>query len=86
MFVDDNSMAGNDFEELLSHLHTFLEHCRKLKLSISPSKMFLFMPEVVFGGACVGKEGIKPDVAKLEAVAKWPTPSNLLELMQFLGL
>ena len=44
------------------------------------------MQEVVFGGSHVGKEGIKPDIAKLEAVAKWLPPANLLELMCFLGL
>ena len=44
------------------------------------------MPEVIFGGSRVRKEGIKPDIVKLEAVAKWPQPANLLDLMHFLGL
>ena len=44
------------------------------------------MQDTVFGGSWVGKDGIKPDVAKLEAVAKWPIPRNLLDLMRFLGL
>ena len=44
------------------------------------------MQDTVFGGSRVGKDGIKPDIAKLEAVAKWPIPRNLLDLMRFLGL
>ena len=44
------------------------------------------MSKAVYGGAWVGKEGIKPDLAKLEAIVKWPTPSNAHELMKFLGL
>ena len=44
------------------------------------------MQDTVFGGSRVGKEGIKPDVTKLKAVAKWPIPCNLLDLMRFLGL
>lgn len=44
------------------------------------------MEEVVFGGSRVGQEGIKPDIAKIAAVADWPVPANLLELMRFLGL
>ncbi|KAG2743355.1 hypothetical protein P692DRAFT_20746770, partial [Suillus brevipes Sb2] len=30
--------------------------------------------------------GIHPDLAKKAAVAEWPVPQNLLELMHFLGL
>ena len=44
------------------------------------------MPEAVYGGACIGKDGIKSNLAKLEAIAKWPIPSNIHELMKFLGL
>ena len=44
------------------------------------------MHDTVFGGLRIGREGIKPNVAKLEAVAKWPVPRNLLDLMRFLGL
>ena len=85
-FIDDNGMAGNDFEELLQWFHWFLERCRELGLSLSPSKLQLFMREVVFGGSRVGVDGIKLDIAKLETVAKWPQPANLLDLMRFLRL
>ena len=44
------------------------------------------MEDIVFGGSHVGKDGIQPDVAKLEAVANWPMPQNLLDLLRFLGL
>jgi len=44
------------------------------------------MRETVFGGSCVRQDGIHPNIAKLEAVAKWPMPHNLLDLMRFLGL
>ena len=69
-FMDDNGMAGDDLEELLQWFRKFLERCRELDLSLSPSKLQLFMKEVVFGGSRVGTDGIKPDIAKLEVVAK----------------
>jgi len=34
----------------------------------------------------MGQDGIRPDIAKLEAVAKWPMSRNLLDLMRFLDL
>ena len=34
----------------------------------------------------MGKDGIRLDLAKLTAVANWPIPETLLDLMHFLGL
>ena len=85
-FVDDNGLAGDDFQDLLTRLRRFFSCCRDKNLSLSPSKTQLFMGEAVYGGAHVGKEGIHPDLAKLEAIANWPVPSNVHELMRFLGL
>jgi hypothetical protein len=86
LYVDDGAMAGDNFIELLGRLCIFFEHCCELGLSISPSKTMLFFTELIFGGSCVGHDGIKPDMAKLAAVAERPVPNNLLELMCFLGL
>ena len=55
-------------------------------LSLSPFKTQLFMEEAVYGGTRVGKDSIKPNIAKLEAITKWPVLTNLHELMKFLGL
>jgi len=86
LYVDDGAMAGNDFKELLGRLRMFFNRCRERNLSISPTKTQLFMKSVIFGGARVGQDGIRPDLAKIAVVAEWPVPQNLLELMRFLGL
>ncbi|KIJ14147.1 hypothetical protein PAXINDRAFT_42347, partial [Paxillus involutus ATCC 200175] len=85
-YVDDTGMAGDNFEEKLGRLHKFFERVRKKKLSLSPQKTCLFMTEAVFAGARVGKDGIKPDLAKLMAIANWDVPPTVHNLMQFLGL
>ena len=85
-FVDDNALAGNDFANVLQCLRVFFERCREQDLSVSPQKTCLFIQDIVFGGLCVGKDVIRPNIAKLEAVANWPMPQNLLDLMRFLGL
>jgi hypothetical protein len=51
LYVDDRAMAGNEFIELLECLCTFFTRCRQQNLSISPTKMQLFMSEVIFRGA-----------------------------------
>ena len=55
-------------------------------MSLSPSKMQLFMSKAVFTGAQVGSEGISPDMVKLMAIVNWPVPSNMSHLEGFLGL
>jgi hypothetical protein len=86
LYVDDSGMAGSDFNDKLRRLHKFFEGVREMRLSLSPSKTQLFMSKVVIAGAQVGKEGIKPDRAKLAAVVQWGIPSTVHNLMQFLGL
>lgn len=44
------------------------------------------MTEVIFAGARVGRDGIKPDLAKISAVVDWAVPGTVHDLMQFLGL
>ena len=42
--------------------------------------------EVKFVGFIVGKNGVKADPAKIEAIKNFPEPSNITELRSFLGL
>ena len=86
MFINNNGMAGDNFEEKMSHLHQFFNQVRECKLSVSPQKSMHFMTEAVFGGAQVSKEGAKPDLMKFAAVTNWPHPPHLLNLTSFLGL
>jgi hypothetical protein len=83
LFTDDGGIAGDDFEEKLATLRTLLEWIRQEDLSLSPQKTSLFMGEVVFAGERVGKQGIKPDLAKLTAVVNWKVPQDLLNLNAF---
>ncbi|KAG2052988.1 hypothetical protein BDR06DRAFT_851183, partial [Suillus hirtellus] len=85
-YIDDTGMAGDEFEDKLTCLRKFFERVRAMRLSLSPSKMQLFMTEIVFVGARVGRDGIKPDLSKLSAVVNWEIPNTIHNLMQFLGL
>ena len=86
LFVDDGGMASNTFEGGLEKLRVLLERVRKEKMSLSPSKLRLFMTEAVFAGAQVGPQGVSPDSAKLTAIVDWPTPEDASHLEGFLGL
>ena len=86
LFVDDGGMASDSFEEVMDKLRTLLERVRREKMSLSPSKLRLFMTEAVFTGAQVGPQGVTPDTTKLTAIVDWPIPEDASHLEGFLGL
>src|SRR6267143_316612 len=55
-------------------------------MSLSPSKLRLFMSKAVFAGAQVGPNGVSPDSSKLTAIVDWPIPTDASHLEGFLGL
>ena len=86
LFVDDGGMAGDDFELMLTNTRKLLQRILETGLSLSASKSKFFVTEATFAGARVGPDGIKPDLAKLTAVANWKTPTDLQNLGSFVGL
>lgn len=86
LFVDDGGSPADDFEEGMSKLRIILERVRQEKLSLSPSKLKLFMTEAVFAGAVVGPKGVSPDPKKLSTIVDWPIPGDASHLEGFLGL
>ena len=86
LFVDDGGMASDSFEEGLKKLRMLLERVRREKMSLSPSKLKVFMMEAVFAGAQVGPQGVSPDSSKLTAIVDWPIPEDASHLEGFLGL
>ena len=86
LFVDDGGMAADSFEEGLKKLRMLLDRVRREKMSLSPSKLKLFMTEAVFAGAQVGPQGVSPDTNKLTAIVDWPIPEDASHLEGFLGL
>ncbi|XP_028119276.1 uncharacterized protein LOC114316792 [Camellia sinensis] len=50
------------------------------------SASVLFDSEVAFLGHIITKEGVSVDPHKIEAIVKWPTPTNVTEVRSFMGL
>ena len=84
--MDDICLPGDVFETKLSNLRKFFQRCRLKNLSLSLTKTKLFFTEVLFAGARVGSQGIRPNLDKVGAVVNWPTPETVQQLMGFLGL
>ena len=85
-WMDDICLPGDDFNVKMQNLRKFFIRCRDRGLSLSPLKTKLFFTEVLFAGAMIGPDGIKPNLDKVAAVANWPVPQDVQDLMGFLGL
>ena len=63
----------------------FLEHCLEIDLHLNPDKVKINCKSVPLFGMTLTESGIKPDPKKVEAIHNWPTPTNVSELLLFLG-
>ncbi|KAE9281050.1 hypothetical protein PR003_g27781 [Phytophthora rubi] len=77
--------------EVESEMHK--EHLRRLFALMRKHKLYANLKKCIFGaseipvlGCLVGKNGVLPDPGKVRVINEWPTPSNVKELRQFLGL
>jgi hypothetical protein len=70
----------------MHHLKRVLDRLRGHQLYAKLSKCNFLTHELKYLGNLVGKDGLKPDPEKIEVINKWPTPSTVQHVRQFLGL
>ncbi|OWY99877.1 reverse transcriptase [Phytophthora megakarya] len=75
-----------DVEMNKERLQELLGLMRKHKLYANLKKCIFGASEIPVLGCLVGKNGVRPDPEKVRVIKEWPTPSNVKELRQFLGL
>ncbi|KAE9042745.1 hypothetical protein PR003_g17883 [Phytophthora rubi] len=87
VFIHSRAMDGK------SEVEMHKEHPRKLFALMRKHKLYANLKKCIFGaseipvlGCLVGKNGVRPDPGKVRVINEWPTPSNVKELRQFLGL
>ena len=86
VYLDDIIVMGRTFEEHLSNLDSVFARIREAGMKIKPAKCFFLRERVQYLGPIVSKDGIEADPDKLRKVQCWPTPQNVREVQQFLGL
>ncbi|GKD67434.1 hypothetical protein Tco_1309542, partial [Tanacetum coccineum] len=73
-------------EEHEYHLHIVLEILRQNKLYAKFSKCDFWLGQVALLRHIMFADGITMDLAKVEAITKWPRPTTVIEVRSFLGL
>lgn len=85
-YMDDLLLPSESIETGLESLELLLKELRKAKLTLRLSKCYFFRENIQYLGHEINREGIRPGVTKVEAVKGFPTPKNVHEVRQFIGL
>ena len=86
VYLDDVIVLGRDITQMLERLGQVFTRLREANLKLKPSKCCLFREEVSYLGHVVSARGIATDPQKVQKVNEWPTPQNVSEVRQFVGL
>ena len=85
VYLDDNCIMSNTAEEHVQHIREVLTTLRQYGLKCKRKKCHFNLHEVSYLGFIVGRNGIKADPAKIDAIRNWPKPTEIQHVRQFLG-
>ena len=85
IYLDDIIVFFKTPEGYLIRMRAVFERLKKAELKLKPSKCKFFKQELTYLGHVVSKHGIQTDSKKVEAIHKWPVPTNVTEVRSFLG-
>ena len=69
----------------LERLEAVLWRLEEVGLKLKPSKCELFQWQITYLGHMFSAQGVATDEGKIEAIKKWPTPTNITHVWSFLG-
>lgn len=84
--VDDIVVHGKTQAEHDRNMISVLERCRKIGVKLNKEKCKINCPEINFFGVLFSASGVRPDPAKITAIAEMPSPKNKAELRTLLGM
>ena len=85
IYVDNVIVFSKTPGEHILRLRAVFKKLKKARLKLKPSKCEFVKQEFTSLGHVVSKCGIQTDPKKLEAICKWPVPTNVTEVRSFLG-
>jgi hypothetical protein len=86
VFFDDILIYSEDFEQHLNHVRLVLELLLKDNWQIKLSKYSFAQNQLTYLGHVISASGVATDLAKIQAVANWSSPTSIKDLRSFLGL
>ena len=86
VYLDHVIVFSESLHDHVVHLRAVFNRLKRAGLKLNPKKSKFVCDEVDYLGYLVTPYGLKPNNRNLDAVRHFPTPTNLRQLRQFLGL
>ena len=86
IYLDDILIHSKDVQSHINHLETVFLRLSDAGLTLRGTKCNIRMSSVQYLGHVFSASGVSPDPNKTKVVAEWPSPTNVTEVRQFLGL
>ncbi|RVW89451.1 Retrovirus-related Pol polyprotein from transposon 17.6 [Vitis vinifera] len=83
-FMDDLTVYGKTFDDILLNLKKVLKRCIVNDLVLNWEKCHFMATSGVVLGHIISKEGIQVDPAKIELISKLPSPTTVKEDVEFI--
>jgi hypothetical protein len=85
-YLDDVIIYASSLEEHNNNLKNVFNRFRTNNLKLQPDKCEFLHKEISYLGHIITENGVKPNPEKIQAVVKYPAPTNVKTIKQFLGL
>ena len=85
-YIDDVIIYSSTWEEHIKILKELFSRLKKANLTVNLAKSDFLCATVEYLGHIVGQGCVKPIKAKVDAIAKYPSPTGKKDLMRFLGM
>lgn len=86
VYLDDIVLYSSSLTEHAIKFKKLAARLREANLRLQPDKCEFLRKEVIYLGHIIGKNGVRPDPGKIDAVQNFPIPKNAKNIKQFLGL
>jgi hypothetical protein len=86
VYLDDIMIYSKSFEEHIEHIEKVLMKLKEINAIIKLKKCEFGKRNIEFLGHIVGKDGLQPEVKKVEKIKNMKRPGSVTEVRSFLGL
>lgn len=86
VYLDDLLIFSETIEDHVRRMRLVFDRVREANFKLNVAKCTFAVPEVVYLGHVVKKNGVAPDPSKITAIKDFPRPRTVRNARAFLGL